>query len=320
MSTLTVFVTDYTLAEVMDLEQEILDEVDAQLVRAQCSTEDEILAQIGDPDAIITQWAPVTRKVLSGLTKCKVVSRDGIGVDNIDLAAAKDLGIAVTNIPGYCIPEVADHALTLSLALLRRLQPVVDTVRGGSWGVAAQIAPVRRLSELTFGIAGLGRIGRAVASRAMPFFGRLIGFDPYLPVEARASLGFDVVSREELFAQADIITLHCPLSAETRHLVCAETLALMKPGSHIVNTCRGPVVDNEALVAALASGHLGGAGLDVHEPEPLPADHPLRSFPNVIITPHIAYHSQESVTDARRQTAENVVLVLQGKEPHSRLV
>jgi len=320
MAKLRVFVTDYTIADVMDVEQAILDEIDAEIVRAQCSSEEEVLAQIGDPDAIITQWAPVTRRVLSGLTKCKVVSRNGIGVDNIDLAACRDLGIAVLNIPAYCTPEVADHALSLALALCRKVLPITDLVRGGTWTTEPLIKPVRRLSELTFGIIGLGRIGTAVAQRARPFFRSVIACDPYITDERFCTADVCKRTHEEVFAEADIITLHVPLGESTRHLVNAERLSLMKPGSYVINTCRGPVVDTNALVAALESGRLAGAGLDVHDPEPLPMDHPLRRFPNVIITPHVAYYSAEAVLQARRETAQNIVLFMQGSEPISRLV
>ncbi len=320
MSKLTVFVTDYTIADVMDVEQQILDAIDAKLDRAQCTTEAEVLAQIGDPDAIITQWAPVTRKVLSGLTKCKVIVRNGIGVDNIDLQACRDLGIAVLNCPAYCIPEVADHALSLALALTRKLVPITDLLRAGTWTSEPHIAPVRRLSELTFGIIGLGRIGTAVGRRARPFFKQIVGCDPYIHNDRFCEENVCKATHDEVFEAADIVTLHIPLNDETRHLANTERLSLMRPGSYLINTCRGPVVDTNAVVAALESGRLAGAGLDVHDPEPLPMDHPLRRFPNVIITPHVAYYSAESVLQARRETAENIVLFLQGKEPISRLV
>lgn len=319
MPKLKIFVSDYTIAEDMDLEQQILNEIDAELVRAQCTTEEEVAAQIGDPDAIITQWAPLPRSVLSKLTRCKAICRNGVGVDNIDLEACKELGIAVLNVPAYSIPEVADQAIALSLALLRFIQPTVDFVRGGGWGEDA-ILPARRLEELVFGVIGLGRIGRASAKRAKPFFKKVIGFDAFLKGKDVENVDEVKATAEEVFKEADIITLHVPLSDETRHLVNAERLAMMKPSAFIVNTCRGPVVDTEALTAAIAAGKLAGAGLDVHDPEPLPEEHPLRSFPNVIITPHVAYYSTDSVLQARRETCENLVLFFQGKEPISRLL
>jgi D-3-phosphoglycerate dehydrogenase len=320
MAKLTVFVTDYTIAEEMDLEQDLLKAIDAEIVRAQCQTEEEVAAQIGDPDLIITQWAPLPRAILAKLTKCKAICRNGVGVDNIDLAACKELGIAVLNVPAYSIPEVADQALALTLTLLRGIQPTIDFVRGGGWG-ETPVLFTRRLCELNFGVIGLGRIGRASAARAKPFFKKVIGYDPYLPAGATVENVDEIKgSYEELFSEADCITLHVPLSDETRGLVNAEKLAMMKPTAFIVNTCRGPVVNTNDLVDALKAGKIAGAGLDVHDPEPLPADHPLRSFPNVVITPHVAYFSQDSVLQARRETAENLVLFVQGKKPISRLV
>jgi D-3-phosphoglycerate dehydrogenase len=248
-----------------------------------------------------------------------VISRNGIGLDNIDLDAAREKGIAVTNVPAYCIPEVADHAMTLALALARKLQFTIDMVRGGTWDTAP-LVPIRRLKELTFGILGLGRIGRAVAERARPFFKEVIGCDIRLIHWAAAMLGVQAVTHKELFQRADILTLHVPLSEQTKHIVNARTLGLMKSTAYLVNTCRGAVVDTEALVKALQAGKLGGAGLDVHEQEPLPADHPLRSMPNVIITPHAAFYSEESVEEVRRDTCLNVVRIFQGPEPISRLV
>ncbi len=319
MPELTVYVSDYTLAETMDVEQEILTQIDAKLDLAQCRTEDEVAATIGDPDAIITQWAPLTRGILEKLTKCKCICRNGVGVDNIDLEACKDLGIAVLNVPAYCVQDVADHAATLALACARRLQPTIDAVRGGTWG-EEPILDARRLDQLTFGVLGLGRIGRASAARAKPFFKQVIGFDAFMDAKEVENVDEVKGSLEDLLAEADVITLHVPGTEETTKMMNAERFAQMKQGAILVNTCRGVVVDTDALVDALASGHLGGAGLDVHDPEPLPEDHPLRSFPNVIITPHVAYYSIEAVLQARRETAENITLFFQGKEPISRLI
>jgi len=319
MSKLTVYVSDYTTAEKMDLEQQILDEIDARLDRHQCVTEQEVADSIGDPDAIISQWAPLTRTILERLTKCKCICRNGVGVDNIDLEACKEFGIAVLNVPAYCVQEVADHAVTLALAVCRHLQPTIDAVRGGVWG-ATPILQARRLDELAFGVVGLGRIGRASAARAKPFFNKVIGYDPYMVGQTVQNVDEVKPNLAEMLAQADVVTLHVPGTDETHKLINAERLGIMKPGACLVNTCRGSVVDTDALVQALESGHLSGAGLDVHDPEPLPQDHPLRSMPNVIITPHVAYYSIEAVIQSRRETAENITLFFQGKEPISRLV
>ena len=319
MAKLTVFVTDYTLADEMDLEAHLLAEAGIELVRAQCTTEAEVLAALVECDGIITQWAPVTRAVLERAGRCRAVSRNGIGVDNIDLAAARDLGVAVLNVPAYCVPEVADHALALALALLRKLKPTLRMIDRGEWGVGPLI-PIRRLDTLTLGIIGLGRIGTAVAKRAGPFFRQIVACDPFIMRECFDSVCAVPACHDEVWQEADVITLHVPAQEDTLHLIDAAALARMKDGVYLVNTCRGAVVDTEALVAALRSGKVAGAALDVHEQEPLPPDHPLRTMENVILTPHVAYYSEESTLEARRQTCENLVRFFRGEEPISRLV
>ena len=319
MAKLTVFVTDYTLAEEMDLERELLAEAGAELVIAQCRTEADVLAALVECDAMITQWAPVTRAVMQRAGRCRAISRNGIGVDNIDLAAARDLGIAVLNVPAYCVPEVADHAMALLLALLRKVKPTIQMIDHGAWGVGPLI-PIRRLDTLTLGIVGLGRIGSAVARRAGGFFRQIVACDPYITSECFDAVCAKPGCHDTVWQEADAITLHVPAKDDTLHMINAASLAKMKDGVYLVNTCRGAVVDTEALVEALRNGKVAGAGLDVHEQEPLPPDHPLRSMDNVILTPHVAYYSEESTLEARRQTCENLVRFFRGEEPISRLV
>jgi len=314
-----VFFSDYTITEELDIEQEILDEIDAEIVWANCKTEEDVLEQVGDPDAILTQWAPISRAVIEKLTRCKVISRNGIGVDNIDLDAARECGIPVVNIPGYCVPEVADHAMALILALARGIVTATDDVRAGRWNPFL-LRPLWRLGEQTLGIIGLGRIGSAVARRGKPFFKKIIACDPYIPQQRFTDLAVYRVDHQEAFRQSDILTLHVPLTEETEQMIDAAALALMKPTGYLINTCRGAVVDNMALAEALAAGKLAGAGLDVHEEEPLPTDHPLRDMHNVIITPHSAFYTEEAVEGARRQTCENIVRIFNGKEPFNRVV
>jgi len=251
-------------------------------------------------DAIITQWAPLGRKAMERAQRCRVISRNGIGLDNIDLKAAQDMGIAVVNVPAYCVQEVADHQ------------------RGG-WDIDS-LMPIRRVDTQTLGIVGLGRIGSAVAARAKPFFKEIVAWDPFVDRERFAEAGVKSVGQEELWREADIVTLHVPHNESTHHLINTESLSRMKDGAYIVNTCRGAVVDTEALVEALRSGKLGGAGLDVHEEEPLPPDHPLHEMDNVIITPHMAFYSEESLLEARRATCENLVRFFKGEQPISRVV
>lgn len=321
MSSMNVYFSDYTIAEELDIEEKILAEAGFKIVRAQCSTEEEVLSTIEgvDPVAIVTQWAPITPAVMDKCPNLKVVSRNGIGVDNIDLNYCKGRGIAVTNSPKYCTPEVADHAMSLILALARKLVFTTDKVRAGDWGTDYLI-PIRRLKECTMGVVGMGGIGRAVVERARPFFKEVIGFDAYAKDVVVDGKPVEMVSLDELLSRSDFIDLHVPGTAETKHMMNAEAFAKMKPSAYIVNTCRGIVVDTDAIVEALRTGQIAGAGLDVHEQEPLPMDHPLRSFPQVIITPHAAFYSEEAVDQVRADTVVNVVNVMQGKPAINQVV
>jgi len=321
MSSMNVYFSDYTIAEELDIEEKILAEAGFKIVRAQCSTEEEVLSTIEgvDPVAIVTQWAPITPAVMDKCPNLKVVSRNGIGVDNIDLDYCKKRGIAVTNSPKYCTPEVADHAMSLILALARKLVFTTDKVRAGDWGTDYLI-PIRRLKECTMGVVGMGGIGRAVVERARPFFKEVIGFDAYAKDVVVDGKPVEMVSLDELLSRSDFIDLHVPGTAETKHMMNAEAFAKMKPSAYIVNTCRGIVVDTDAIVEALRTGQIAGAGLDVHEQEPLPMDHALRSFPQVIITPHAAFYSEEAVDQVRADTVVNVVNVMQGKPAINQVV
>ena len=319
MAKRTVFVTDYTMAEEMDLEAEILSEIDGEIVRAQCGTAEEVLAQVVPCDAIITQWAPLRRTAMERAERCRAISRNGIGVDNIDLEAAKELGIAVLNVPAYCVQEVADHAMALLLALIRNIASAAKLVERGGWEIDS-LTPIARIDTQTLGIVGLGRIGAAVAARAKPFFKEVLACDPFVDRQRFGEAGVRSVSQEELWREADVITLHVPHNESTHHLVNAQSLSQMRDSACLVNTCRGAVVDTEALTEALRGGKLRGAGLDVHEQEPLPSDHHLRKMANVIITPHMAFYSEESVLQARRATCENLVRFFRGEQPISRVV
>lgn len=318
---MNVYFSDYTIAEELDIEEKILSDAGLTIVRARCSTEQEVLDTIEgvDPVAIVTQWAPITAAVMDKCPNLKVVSRNGIGVDNIDLDYCKERGIAVTNSPKYCTPEVADHAMSLVLALARKLVFTTDKVRAGEWGTDYLI-PIRRLTECTMGVVGMGGIGRAVVERARPFFKEVIGFDAYAKAVEVDGKPVEMVSFDELLSRSDFIDLHVPGTDETKHMFNAEAFAKMKPSAYIVNTCRGIVIDTDAIVEALKTGQIAGAGLDVHEQEPLPMDHPLRSFPQVIITPHAAFYSEEAVDQVREDTVINVVNILQGTEPINQVV
>ena len=248
---------------------------------------------------------------IDGMQRCRIIVRYGIGVDNVALEAARRRGIVVANVPDYCVDEVADHALALMLAVLRRVVPAHRVVRDGRWDVTV-MAGVRRLRELTLGVVGFGRIGRTVGTKASALGMRVVAYDPWVPAEAIRSAGAQPVSLDELLAQADVVTLHCPLTPETRHLLGAAQLARMKPTAYLVNTSRGELVDADALAEALRSGKLAGAALDVLPQEPPPAGHPLLSLDNVVVTPHVAWYSEDSLVELRTKAAQQVREVLLG--------
>lgn len=265
-----------------------------------------------DADGVLTFLTPVTATMLSQMEQCKGVVRLGVGYDSVNFRFAREKGIPVSNVPDYCMGEVADHAMALVLALLRGLPTLTKTIENGGWWPQLPF-PMRSSAEVTLGIIGLGRIGRAVLERAKPFQFRLVAHDPYLSQETFEALGVRSLSLEEILQQADILTLHTPLTPETRHLINTERLALMKPSALLVNTARGKVVDTFALADALASRRLGGAGIDVFEEEPLPSEHPLRTTPNTLLTPHWAWHSAESELRLHRMGAEELLRGLRGE-------
>lgn len=284
-----------------------------QVRRAQCRTEAEVAAAGQGADALIVQWAPITRAVLEELDGCRFISRLGIGVDMIDLAAASELGIAVANTPDYCIEEVAIHTLALMLAGARSLSALDRAVRAGRWSAVGDAPSARRPSETTVAVIGFGRIGRRVAASCAAIGFRVVVSDPYVPSSTIEAAGHTAATLDDTIAGADIVTLHVPLTAETRHLLDAGTLGRLPDSAYVVNTCRGGLVDERALVAALADGHLGGAALDVFESEPLPADSPLREAPNLVLTPHAAWYSPAALAELPVHAARQVVDFLAGR-------
>jgi D-3-phosphoglycerate dehydrogenase len=273
-----------------------------------------VLEHAADADALVMSWVPMTREVISQLKRCRVIARFGIGVDMIDLDAATERGILVCNTATYCLDEVSNHAMGLLLMLNRGLLQDVDALRAGGWFRGASIPP-RRLAGQRLGLVGLGNIGRLVAKKARGFGLDVFAYDPYLRARGTEMDGTPLVDLDELLTCADIVSVHCPLNASTHHLLGERELGLMKPTAFLINTARGPIVDGAALVAALAERRLEGAGLDVFETEPLPADDPLRQLDNVILTPHSASWSVESSAECRRVAVEHVVTVLRGGVP-----
>ncbi len=290
--------------------------LDVELVRLNAHTPDDLFPTVADADGLIVQWVKITRAVMQKLTRCKVISRYGIGVDMVDLPAASEHGIMVCNVPDYCIEEVSTHTMSFVLALNRHLLIHNAHVHGGKWGGAPGGAPTR-LSTQTIGVVGLGNIGREVARKAQGLGLKVLGFDPYLTSERAAALGVELLSLDDLLRRADYVSLHCPLTDETRHLIGEKQLALMKPTAYLINVSRGPVVDQPALYQALVSGQIKGAAVDVLEQEPPAPDDPLLALDNFIVTPHVASWTTEALAQLRRETAQNVVVTLQGQRPRS---
>ena len=269
------------------------------------------LAVEQDADAILAgPILPLDRDRLERLDRCRAVVRYGVGLDNVDVDSAQELGIAVGNVPEYGHEEISNHAIALLLALARKLPAFDAAVRRGGTDIPAPQS-VRRLSASTLGLVGLGRIGRRVAEKARVFGLTVVAHDPY----AKAEAGVELLELDELLARADILSLHVPLTPETRHMIGARELALLRPGALVVNIGRGGLLDEDALVDALRGGQVAGAALDVTEIEPLPLDSPLLDAPNVILTPHVAWVSDVALEDLKRLTAEAALRLLARPEP-----
>src|SRR5215510_9905718 len=310
-----VAVTDYVFSS-LEPEQRVLGPLGVELRPAQCKSEEEIIELTRGADAILNCYAKMTARVIEKLDRCKIIARYGIGVDNVDLAAATRAGILVTNVADYCIDEVSDHALALILSLSRRIIAADTGVKSGKWSVTAH-AEIRRLRGQTLGLLGFGKIAKALASKVQPLGMKVLVYDPYLEPELISRHGAEAISLDRLLAEADVISIHVPLSPETRNLIGERELALMKATAFLINTSRGGIVDESALAVALKQRQLGGAALDVLEVEPPPADHPLRQAPNMILTPHLAFYSRESVIELQTKAAEEVARMLKGEPPRS---
>jgi len=290
-------------------------------VAAQCKSEEELIAVAHDADAVICQYARVGEKTINAFTNCRQIARYGIGVDIVDVQAATRRNILVTNIPDYCVDEVGDHAMAMLLALVRKLQTYDKATRAGVWRwQAAQ--PIHRMRGSIMGFLAFGKIARAIAVRAKPFGVQMIAYDPYLAKEDFAPYGVTPVAFDEIIARADYLMIQMPLTPKTRGIVGEAELKKMKPLSVLINTSRGPLVDNAALYRALKEGWISAAGIDDTVEEPAKKrdwkpDNPLFQLDNIIITPHSAYYSEESIEAARRCASEEVVRVLSGNRPLS---
>jgi D-3-phosphoglycerate dehydrogenase len=308
-----VFVTDHPFPS-FDAERAVLDPLGVEFEVAAGTDEETLAAGAREADALLVCYAPVGARVVRAAAEggCRIVARYGIGVDNVDVEEASRAGIVVTNVPDYCLDEVADHALALLLAIARGVAPAAADVRAGGWRLPE--LPVVRLRGRRLALVGVGRIGRRVAARARAFGLDVVGYDPYVG-EWDVADAARAESLEEALADADFVSLHAPLTEETRHLVRDETIAMMRRAPVVVNTARGGLVDLDAAVRALDAGRLLAVALDVTDPEPLPEDHPLRDHPRALVTPHIAYHSSEAQEELQRRAAEEVARALRGEAP-----
>ena len=297
----------------LDPAKAALAKLDPEYRMAKSASAEDILAVARDADAVLVTYAKLTGDLLRQLKRCKAIGRFGLGVDNIDLPAAKECGIAVNYVPDYCLREVSDHAMALLLALARKITLSNKLVQSGRWEVPP-IVPLHRLDGRVLGLIGFGNIPRALAPKAKAFGFKVLVHDPYVDKSVLASAGVEGVSLDELLAQSDFVSVHAPLLPATRGLMNANAFAKMKRGAVIINTARGPLIDEAALIAALDSGHLGGAALDVVTTEPLAKDSPLIGRDNVILTPHTAFYSVEALEELQTKCASDVARVLSGEK------
>ncbi len=287
-------------------EKEAIAQAGGELIIGDCNSEADVIAQAGDAEVILVEWkSVVTPAVMDALPKLRLVIRWGVGYDQIDAVAAEARGIAVANAPAYASEDVAEQAIALLLAATRRVGWFHTKMRNGEWP-AARANPIYRLKGRTLGLIGIGRIGSATALRGKGLGMNVIAYDKYLDAATVRARQAEPRSFDQVLAESDVISVHVPLNPETRGLISAAALAKMKQGAFIVNTSRGPVIDERALIAALQSGHLAGAGLDVFETEPLPADSPLRMMEHVVVTPHMAAYSEESWHGLRVEMCETI--------------
>ena len=291
--------------------KQALKRLDPEYRMAKSAAADDILAVARDADAVLVTYARLPGELLRQLTRCRAIGRFGLGVDNIDLVAAKELGMAVNYVPDYCLREVSDHAMALLLALARKVTLSNALVQSGRWEVPP-LVPLRRLEGQVLGLIGFGHIPRALTPKAKAFGLSVIAHDPYVPPAVLAAAGVDGVGFDELLARSDFISVHAPLSPATRGLIDAAAFAKMKDGAFLINTARGPLVDESALVAALDAKKLGGAALDVMSVEPPAADSPLFHRDNVVLTPHTAFYSVEALEELQTKCARDVARVLSG--------
>jgi D-3-phosphoglycerate dehydrogenase / 2-oxoglutarate reductase len=314
MPSLLVAVADSVFPN-LDLARAVVSRAGAELRLASQPTPDGIVAAAREADALLVTYAKINADMIREMKKCRIISRFGIGVDNVDIEAATRAGIVVTKVPDYCIDEVSDHAMALLLSLIRKIPFSSARAHAGRWEMPA-VTPIHRLRGTVLGLVGFGRIPQLVAPKAKAFGMRVMAYDPYVSLNVMEQAGVGRLEFTELLKISDYISIHSPLLPETHHLFSTQVFHQMKPGALLVNTSRGPVVDEAALAAALDAKQIAGAALDVLEQEP-PVNSPLFGRENVILTPHTSFYSVESLEELQTKAAEEVVRVLTGQPPRN---
>ncbi|MFR4987907.1 C-terminal binding protein [Anaerotruncus colihominis] len=315
-----VVLTDYMYDSIQPF-QDVYDRAGFDFRPHQCRTSEEIIRAARDADAVQVHFAQLTREVINALPKCRLIVRSAVGMDNIDVAAATAAGIPVANVPDYGIEDVSTHAILLMLAITKKLNILTRTVREGVWDYALT-KPVHRIQDQVFGLMGCGAIARCAARKAQAFGMKVIAYDPYLKQEQVSGLGITLKPAREVARESDVVSIHLPLTGETKETINREFFSWMKPGAFLINTARGGVIQEQDLLQALQAGQIAGAGLDVLAQEHIEKDNPLLQLDNVIITPHAAWYSEEAEFTLLTSAAEEVVRGLNGeplKHPFNRI-
>jgi D-3-phosphoglycerate dehydrogenase len=320
MAKFKVYISDYDYPD-NEIEKSILEPIGAEVIGLQCRTGEGLAELAADANAILQQYARIPRATIEKLKVCKAICRYGTGVDIVDVEAAYEHGMVVTNVPDYAIDEVADHSISLALMLIRRIPWYAEATRAGRWHWSESRGPIQRLRDSTWGLIGFGRIAQNIARKVRAFNFHIIASDPYVSAGFMATYGVEKVDFETLLARSAVVNVMCPYTPETEHLINEQALRKMKKSAVLIDCSRGKIVDDRALYRALSEGWIASAGLDDTEEEPAkldhwdPADNPLFSLQNCIITPHVAYVSEGSLQECRHVAAENAKAVLLGKTP-----
>jgi D-3-phosphoglycerate dehydrogenase len=308
--------TDARTDAPLEIERRELAAVNAEVLAFPCKNEEDVMQATRQADGILNSAAPITRRVIENLERCRVIVRYGIGVDTIDVEAATERGIVVANVPDFCLEEVANHAILLLMACAKKLVRLDRAVRAGEWARKREILrPMGKIAGQTLGLVAFGKIPQALVPKARALQLRLLVYDPFVPPELFEAHGVTPVGFDDVLSRSDFVSVHTPLTQKTRGMFGEREFHLMKPSAFFINTSRGPVVQESALIAALREGRIAGAGLDVLEQEPVTPDNPLLEMPNVILTPHTASYSDAAFTELPRRVAGEAARVLSGQWP-----